>query len=367
MNLCQATFNMNRRYIQINDLVIDQHDMLESASLTSPTKRSTVPYYARHGSHYFVPKAEILAAEQTLSMTLYLNVRKLGPQDRDLYKQYVLMNLQQHGRIFAVEGKKLIWTFALIDVRSEVYSTSPDEVAIDVDFTLPWGYWREADSRTIFFAPFDLCDWNAMFNLENNQFCEECKPCVCISEKEPCLWCIEKCDFLTIDNSLCVRGWEVLRTFIENCETRYRIIQNCEARNRLWSRIEDLFDHSFCESPSRSRMMADTFRGHTPLTTHHATLTLDGEFTNPIITFNSVKFQIEGHFIGRIIIRNNLTATFIPWEDCGCVKGEIPFKDIHLIDGFELYVRNGINTIRIDTGICNRMNCVRVNYRPITT
>lgn len=366
MNRCHSPINMNRRYIQFNDLVIDQYDMLGGASNTRTFKQTTAPYYAKHGSHYFVQNTEVLTSEQSLSVSIHLDLRKLRGNDRDLYKKYVLMNLAQNGRIFAIEGKNLIWTFAIVASHSEVYSSNADHVTIDVDFILPWGYWIEADSRSIFFAPFDLCDWNASFNLENNQFCVDCT-CACKDEKEPCAWCISQCEFLTIENSLCVRAREVLQTFITDCDTRYRIIQNCEARRRLWHRERDLYEFSYCRMPSDSRMLATKFKGNTVLTSHLVTLILDGEFNDPVIQLNSVKFQIKGHFIGRIIIRNNLTATFISSEDCGCEEGGIPFEDIILEAGFELYVKNGNNKIVIDTGVCNQVNCVRVNYRPITT
>lgn len=353
--------NMNRRYIQINDLVIDQFDMLADANNTRPNKVSTQQLMLKHGIHFNVKRQEVLADAQSLSISLHLDIRKLeGAQDYDLYKQFVLQNLSRHGHIFAIEGRALIWTYFLIEQDAEIYSTHPDYVTIDVDLTLPWGFWIEADHRTIFFAPFDICDWNWAFNLRRLEECKECT-CVCKATVEECPWCIEQCEFLTIENSLCVRGWDALRTFIEDCDTRYRLLHNCEARNRLWHRPEDLYEFSYCANPEETSIIATTFQGHTTLTTSIVTLILDGHFVDPIIEFNSIRIQIMGEFNGRLVIRSNLT-----WLYCGedCVEKEGVIFPIS--GGLELYVVNGSNRIVVDSGECCAVNCVRVNYRPIT-
>ncbi|MCL2864542.1 MAG: hypothetical protein FWE25_03265 [Lachnospiraceae bacterium] len=335
--------------------------------MSRPTKVTTSPLFNQHGSLYKTNRVEALQAEQSLSISITIDVRKLGKYDRELYKRFVLSQFARHGILYAIDGMELIYTLALVRGVPEVYSNTPNSVTIDVDFTLPWGYWVTADPRTIFFQRYDLCDWNEYFCLRGLEPCVECD-CLCVPKSDDrcrCDACLSRCDYIKIENSLCVRGWDALRTFVMDCESRYRIIMDCSARDRLWHRIEDLYDFSFCRRLSESYLIATTFIGQTTITTNRVTMFLDGEFIDPIITLNSTTFKINGHFNGRLVIKDGLTVQYI--GRCGEIcTVDIPQDDIEIQSGFRLYVQQGSNSVRINTGECNIGSCVRIRYQAMT-
>jgi len=84
-----------RKYIQFNDLVIDNYDMLASANLSGGFKTSTIPYSFTHGSYAPLKGRQQFSTEQSLSMTLKLNTKKLSCDQRKFYKKYVQQNLIQ--------------------------------------------------------------------------------------------------------------------------------------------------------------------------------------------------------------------------------------------------------------------------------
>lgn len=366
---CKNGFNLKRKYVQINNLVIDNYDMLISASLNRPTKWSEIPFYSSHGSHVGLYGKEILAHGQSLSLSLSLDVRKLGRQDRELYKRFVLMNLTTHGKIWAIEGHNLIWTYAVLTNQPEIYDEDKNTVSLDVDLFLPLGYWVEADSRTVFFAEYDITEWNWNFCLSNNQLCRECNcPCGSSNFCGDCSCCYDgSCEAVNVDNSLCVRGWDALRTFIDDCQTRYRIVEDLTARDKLWDEYYDRYDFNHCRECSDTCIIATRFTGQTTMNTHRVELVLDGEFNDPEIRFNDLHITIRGEFRGRLIIDGNLTVKYIPEDSCNNEGIILNFSDltIHSKKVSNLYVQQGHNSVIIEAGT-TADNCVRVRYRPIT-
>jgi len=110
-----------RKYIQFNDLVIDNVDMLEVASLSGGFKTTTLPFSFTHGSYAPLKGRDQFSREQSLNMTLKINTKKLTCDQRKFYKKYVQQNLVRAGRLWAVEGDQLLWTHAFVQDFTEAY------------------------------------------------------------------------------------------------------------------------------------------------------------------------------------------------------------------------------------------------------
>jgi len=358
-NWFRQDFSMTRQYIQFGSLVFDNFEMIPSASLSTNTKVTTMPYWSMHGNHTFMVQEPLLFEAQSLSMTIRLDVRKLGVEDRFLYKRFVLSHLNRKQKLWAVDGRNLIWAEAILLSISEQSNVEPWVVEFDCDFILPMGYWVEADSKSTFFEPYSLCDWNVIENIFNTQLCE-CRNIV----YETCPSCIgDDCDFWVRENTLCYRGWDALRSVAFDCETRYRIVENLHARRRIWCDAEEYHDFSFCDRTSeQGSTVGATFTAQTTFPTHHLQLIFEGRFLNPVIRLNSTRITIRGEFEGALVIRGNLTAKIINQAgDC-----EIDFHDIAIVDNTSFYIQQGSNRVSIISGVCDQRICLRVDYRPIT-
>lgn len=138
---------LNRKYIQFNDLVIDNYEMLQSADLSGGFKTGTTEYSFGHGSYANFKAKQQFSLEQSLSMTLKLDTRKLSCDQKKFYKDYVFMNIVKAGKLWAIEGEQLLWTNAFIKDFSESYSMERHVVNIDIDLVLYEGIWHKADTK----------------------------------------------------------------------------------------------------------------------------------------------------------------------------------------------------------------------------
>lgn len=354
---------LTRKYIQFNDLVIDHYDMLVSANLSGGFKTSTMSYSFTHGSYAPLKGHEQFSTEQSLSMTLQLNVKKLTCDQRQFYKRYVQQNLLRAGRLWAVEGNQLLWTHAFVSDFNESYALTENIIQMDLSFVLYEGVWHKAHSKQTFLQPYDVCRFEDMHDFREEMDCEAC--CLCLPTPESCLKCLTDCEFLTAESSLCEMQPDVLRDFYKQCGDSYRIIHNCEAGFSIWG-DDVMFGERVCQADMNSSVIAGQFYSDTVMESRNVTVTLMGNLTDPAITINGNTMIILGTFNGRLTINANGDMCYESSESCNVET--INLNDLMIPEGHTLgwVVRQGMNTVLVDTHDCCDMACVFIQAERLT-
>lgn len=292
---------LNRKYLQFNDLVIDNYDMLSAGDLSGGFKTTTEEYSFGHGSYAAFKAKQQFSAEQSLSLTLKLDTRKLRVEQKKFYKEYVWTNLVKAGRIWAIEGTQILWAYAFVKDFSESYATEKDIVNIDVDLILYEGVWHKADPKKVFLKPYTACNFMECLDLREADECQEdclsCPP----SSQEPCAKCACECDYLTKETSLCALQKEVSKVFYNYCGDSYQLIYNCEVGKKIWG-TEKMLGHKICKAEACKDIIAGQFYSDTLLESDRVMLTLIGEVKNPVITVNGNTMQILGDYTGRVTL-----------------------------------------------------------------
>lgn len=158
-----------RKYLQFNDLVFDNFDMLKTSDNTSNTfKYTTVEYGYRHGSYLPLFKNYSLLKESSVSLTIFLNMKKVVPEQRTFYHDLVTQQLTRAGYLWAIQDGKLIYTPAIVSGYDEVTTNKEEQLEIDVSFTLPEGVWHMADPTNTFLKTYDVTDVLEYYGFEQH-------------------------------------------------------------------------------------------------------------------------------------------------------------------------------------------------------
>lgn len=356
---------LNRKYIQFNDLVIDNYEMLQSADLSGGFKTGTTEYSFGHGSYANFKAKQQFSLEQSLSMTLKLDTRKLSCDQKKFYKDYVFMNIVKAGKLWAIEGEQLLWTNAFIKDFSESYSMERHVVNIDIDLVLYEGIWHKADTKKVFLKPYAACNFMDCLDFQEVDECQDC--CISCSQTkhEPCPKCVCECEFLTGDNSLCELKKEVANAFYSQCGDTYQIIYNCEAGKKIWSE-EKMLGHKICKAEPCKDIIAGQFYSDTIMDSDKLTLTLIGAMKDPVITLNGNTMQILGEYNGKLTLTASGEIYYL--EDQCCSEKAININQLVIPSGstFGFSVHHGTNGIIVETNNCCEMTCVYVKVDRLT-
>lgn len=349
---------LTRKYIQFNDLVIDNYEMLQSADLSGSFKTTTSEYSYGHGSYAVFKGRQHYSAEQSLSMSLKLDTRKLSCEQKRFYKDYVFLNIMKPGKLWAIEGEQLLWTNAYVLDFSEAYAVEKYSVNIDIDLVLYEGVWHKADPRKVFLQPYMACNFAECLDLRE----EECSDC-CVScikpMNQPCGKCICECDFLSGDFSLCNLKKDIAHSFYGQCGDSYKIIYNCEAGKKIWGE-EKMLGHKVCKEEACKSIIAGQFYSHTIVDTENVLITLVGSMKDPVITLNGNTMQIIGEYTGRLTLTASGEIYYLE-DDC-CQEVSIDINNLLIPEGstFGFTVHQGTNGIIVETHTCCDMTCIYV-------
>lgn len=354
-----------RKYIQFNDLVIDNFDMLQEADLSGGFKTQTQEYSFGHGSYTPFKSRQQHSKEQSLSMTLKLDYRKLRREQRQFYKDWIRMNISMPGKLWAIEGNQLLWTNAFVTDFSEPYSLEKNTFSIDLEFILYEGVWHKADVRKTFLQPYTSCDFMECLDFREIDECLDC--CVSCNQPKnaPCPKCICECEFLNAENSLCELKKEIANDFYKQCGDSYRIIYNCEAGNKIWGE-DKMLGTKICKDDSCKDIIAGQFYSETVLDSENITITLIGSMKDPIITINGNSMQILGDYSGKLTITSSGDIYYE--EDECCPEVLIDINKLKIPEGntFGFLVHQGLNGIIVETNNCCDMVCVFIKVDNIT-
>ena len=357
---------LTRKYVQFNDLVIDNYDMLASADLSGGFKTATINYSFGHGSYASFKARQQFSIEQSLSMTLRLDTRKLTCDQRKFYKKYILLNIMKPGKLWAIEGEQLLWTNAFVKDFSETYALEKHVTHIDVDLVLYDGVWYKADSRKTFLQPYSLCNFGEFFDFRETDECFDC--CVsCIPTNRPCPKCLADCEFLTAENSFCELKSDIAEAFYSQCGETYRIIYNCSAGERIWGE-EKMLGNKLCKQGVCHTIIAGQFYSDTVVDSRDVTVTIIGSVRNPIITINGNSMQVIGEFDGRLTLTSNGEIFHQPDECCAALDVEVDINKLVIPEGntFGFLVHSGMNQVLVETNNCCDMVCVFIKAGRLT-
>lgn len=354
-----------RKYIQFNDLVIDNFDMLQDADLSGGFKSETQPYSFGHGSYAPFKSRQQHSREQSLSMTLKLDYRKLRREQRQFYKDWIRMNIARAGKLWAIEGNQVLWTNAFVTDFSEPYSLEKHTVSIDLEFVLYEGVWHKADVRKTFLQPYSSCDFMDCLDFREIDECIDCCIGCNSSTVELCPKCSCDCEFLNAENSLCELKQEVATDFYKQCGDSYRIIYNCEAGKHIWDE-EYLLGNKICKKDTCKNIIAGQFYSETVIDSENVTVTLIGTVKNPIITINGNSMQIMGEYSGKLTINASGDIYYLADECCDEVIIDINQLKIPEGNTFGFIVHQGQNSVIVETNNCCDMACVYIKVDNIT-
>lgn len=331
-----------RQYIQYNEFVFDAP--VEEVS-DADFLDDTTEYTGRHGGY---SSNRMLVRPRELSFTLFLKMYELPCEYRDFYRDFVIAQLSEPGKLWAVQDGTLLWTNAKLKKWSEQKQRLKDTLEIDVIFTLLEGIWHKANLLTTFMKPFDKCDFMECYGFKKIDPCkhEEHDCCNCSPEPIHTLGC-DCCECIQEDWAACYHQSEYKSL---DCSIPFRLVHSCGAGDKYFP----VRGQKFCGTCG---YIADHFYANTDLMTKRVRLHFIGEITDPNITINDNTNIIRGTF-KDLVVHPNGTA-----ESCGCT---LPVDAWVVPEGnsYKWDVRQGMNRLVIDA--CCGPFCVYVEVDPIT-
>ena len=356
---------MNRRYVQFNDLIIDDSEMLSSADLSGGFKTQSISYGFGHGSYVAFKRETQFSTAQSLSIELKFNNRKHRGIASEQYRAFIAHNLARPGRLWAVQGNTVLWAWAFATNFGEAYSYERQTFSMDVDFTLYEGVWHKADKRRVFLKPYDSCEYLDGFDLRDADNCDDCCTACMAKTEAPCPVCLAGCDFLSAEHSLCEADKATLDEFYGHCGGGYSLAYNCFAGSRIWG-CETMLGQKLCKADTCNSLIAGTLYSDTTLETDGVTVTLDGVFYNPTITINGNSMRILGEYDGRLIIEPSGSIYFQTSECCAAEPLDLDLLEIPDGSHFGFTAHHGSNSVVVETNNCCDMACIYIHVDSIT-
>lgn len=348
-----------RRYVQFSDLVFDTE--LDSAQYSINTKVETQPYSWGHGSYVPFKEEQLLLSEADVSISATFDYRLYHREDRKFIKDWIKLNMLKPGRLWAIEGNKLIWAWAFITGYSETYTKFKRTFSIDFDFKLWEGYWHIADPHYTFLIPYDSCNIMDCLDFKDELDCSSCCTECIIGKEQLCDNCLCECGEITREDALC--AWDRAKLFSMFCVCGHsmKIVYDCIKAEKFFHDDERMVQ--ICKDDICKEVIAGQFYSNTIVDTDLIDITLVGNFDNPEITINDKTTTIGAQFEGILHIYRNGDITF---QCDGCTEEEDQNPMNFTIDGdMSWKVHHGKNRV-IVKGICCEMACILLNIDELT-
>lgn len=342
-----------RHYIQFNDFVFDEYDMVAENDAATAFKTSESEYSFTHGS-YSPSKSEWLyAASGSVSMALALRMNKLPCEERKFYRRFAIEQLSKNGRLWAVQDNTLIWAWAKVTNLTEGGSTN--RVEFDIDFSLPEGVWHKADKLKTFLVPYNRCEFMDCFGYKETDPCECCAPPKKV-EMDCC------CDCPSKEMALCYH--KDLQDLYD-CDLKYKVVYDCLSAQQYFGYEESTHLGQKICTEYNGTIISGQFYSETEIPTTDLKMTLIGVFKDPSITINDTTNIIEGEFNGILTINPDGTLYY---KDDDCPEELLDISAWKIPDGqdYGWTVKPGYNSILIDVHNCCGFVCVFVEADALT-
>lgn len=361
--MLECEINPSRKYIQFNNLIIDNYDMITRGDLSYGFKTETVNRSFGHGSYVVFKNNQQYVTEQTLSLSLNLDYRKLRRDQKKFYKDYIRLNIMKPGKLWAIEGEDILWAQAFVQDVGEPYEMYRNTLSIDLTFIIYEGVWHKADKHKIFLEPYDPCnfiDYDCFQEIDDCLGC--CEKCSTNIQNNECDCCFNECEYLNKENSLCALKDKAINEFYETCANGYRIIYNCKTANKLWGK--DMLGHRICKEEYCNAVIAGKFYSGTIVDTGLIEITLTGPWVNPTISINKIRMKTIGEYDGTLTITKSGEVYYQKDECCPPIKLDIELL-IPLDGQFGWEVHHGVNTVIVEGGCCG-MGCIYIKVDELT-
>lgn len=352
--------SLKRRYLQFNELVFDSYEV--NIDYAVSFRSATVPYAYGSGSLPSVRKGTQLVGEQSLSLTIRQSTKDVPCDQYYLYKQYILTNITKPGRIWAVEGKNVLWAYAFVADYSELYDDGLGYFELSVDFVIWEGFWHRADKRKVFFYPYNTCH----FNL-GDDYQEEVGDCCCgecpVDLGFSCGKCLDECN--SVVETLCESEAEIIPGLYTTCTPEYKLRYDCDLALKRWGE-EGLWGNKVCKDAICEEMIDGRFFSDTILDTNGIVLTITGKLKNPYLVLNENAVLIKGEYNGTLTVTGLGEMTYQTDPCCEPEALDPNLMEVPYGSTFGMTVHHGWNTIHLETGDCCSMACVYYKIDAIT-
>lgn len=344
-----------RRYVQYNDLVFDEAEMITSDSFSASFKDNSTEYSYGHGSYAPLKSKTGLVRSASVSLTLTLRMAKLPCDQREFYQDFAKDQLFEAGKLWAVHGNHLEWAFAYITSYNETNGPRSNTVEIDVDFALPEGYWHRADLKKTFLIPYNHCDV-----LECHGYRKPLQNGCCACDKPVIAQCDCCCEEVTEDMALLHHQDEIGDFF--GCEVPYQIKYDCIAADNFFD-----LGQRFCSECGG--VIAGIYYSDTNLPTDNIKIVIHGKVKNPRIEINGNLNIINGEYEGTLVINPDGSiwhSTDISCTDCDTTLIDPGVWEIPTGNTYGWEIHHGNNQVIIETNACCGTVCAYIDADSIT-
>lgn len=357
-----------RHYLQYNELVFDEYDMIAEDDSSATFKVFSEEYGFTHGAYSPFKRKGGLLRPSSASMTITLNMKKLPCEVRPFYKQFAITQLTTQGRLWAVENNTLMWAWAHISTLRESVSATKNKVELDVDFELPEGVWHKANKQKTFLVDHDVCSFMECYDYKEIHPCfgangQDC--CHCHHEEKHedcgCCDCVEKEDALCFKEEsakCCENGLQ----FFYDCNNPYRIVYSCTAGEKYFGGGNDYIGEKLCDTCG---YIAGLFYSDTEIPTNNVKIKIHGNVTNPAIEINGNTNIIKGNYDGVLEINSDGSVYF---SKDGCIACDPLSVDKWVVPEGNTYgwtVNPGNNRFILNGGCCGTV-CAYIEADALT-
>lgn len=364
-----------RRYIQFNDLVIDNYDMVESTETDVSFKYISHEKSFGHGSYAVFKRDYMFTEEGSVSMTIKLYVDRLQCEHRPFYRQHAISQLTKAGKLWAIQNNELIWAYAAVTNYSETDLWQHDIITFNVDFTLPEGIWHKADLQKTFLKPFDICTFMDCYNYK------ELKPCLNLPQdgnccdicggreedlKDASCNCCE-CEALCKDYALCYH-LDDLKLAYDRCGSMgFQVEYNCQKAQEFFG--DEYIGQKFCTKDSCSGVIAGNVYANTDIPTSGIDIIIHGHMVDPSITINGNTNIIEGDFSENDGIMTIKSNGDVYYRESDCCEDSLVSPNAWTVPAGNEYgweLKTGGNPVVIKTNMCCGVSCAYIQVDGLT-
>ena len=341
-----------RHYLQFNDLVFGEYDLIDENDYDVSFKSSTTEYGGRRHGSYMPMKGGLVLKEGRVALALTFEMKRLPCDAREHYIDFIKQQINVPGKLWAVENNTLIWAYAQLDGYSPSVRSRRDTLSAVLDFTIPEGVWHKADKLKTFVLPYNPCDFMYCFKYEDTDPCKnfgvccECEEEVQDGLKTNCCDC--ECDNVSPELALCYfNDYQGLY----KCHMEYKFVYDCESAERFFNdKVGNIFIGQ--KMSSRNGVISGKLYANTDVDTSDITIKLHGQLHDPYIEINGNGNVIKGDYNGTLIIRPD-GSVYAGSSDCdACSLVEV--ENWYIPEGNEYgwVIHPGYNKVKVMNNSC---------------
>lgn len=360
--------NYYKKYLQFNELVFDNFDMIsEYDEESTDFKYEEQEYSHYHGNYVPFKSSAGLARAKNVSLTLKLKMKKMPCDQRKNYAKFVISELMKQGKLWAVENDTLLWAYAYVSSMSKLINDDEDTLEISVDFSLYEGVWHKADLYSTYIIPYDACTFMYCYNYIDVRKAYkdiDCSCCECADiEKKQAIWYNNsKLQELYADCGNTVK-------IVYDCNLAYKYFGNDSLGQKICKNTSIEYKQEyFCGTPlvgTNDSIIAGELYSDTDLPTSNIDITIPLKVHDTIITINNNTNIINGDYDGLIIEKSGDIYSMSADKKCKILLSP-SLIDIPNGNTYGFTIKPRYNSVIVDTGVCRSSGCIYIKTDDIT-